>query len=742
MLRNTINHWYNQPVYTFNTKGKRMNNFMHTQQKTTDTDVVSYNDLHDQIATQIGMKGGVKSIDKDSAQAVITTESAHLRTPAFDADATNANKIIDEALGASSTKISNAQRASGAIAYIASGDLSGWSDKQAETPTLESAKNTFAGGHTAGHKVTLENYDNTALKEVVASTVAYNTGAANQQPEWEMAYPTIALPPSQSGVQYAITRQTVHEDIRHTSGDELNRRLRQKPLLWALVDSKVLDNDPTRAVPTYRADQNWCDTEVGQIKVDLGGMTVTSGAIKFGERMNLIGASQPKMLSGVRDFTDTLDRALTLDTVYLEIIGQNGKKSIIPVSVGSRSGANFLGSVQGSTRDTTLTFETGSVTISGKTRDIHGNVAEALEGLEALAGDHYIQLGLTVNGSVHLDDGTTRVTAAPVEVNQVLMPSVKNGVTVYTPVVNEQEKLSVLATIQTIEPRSYTLLARFTNLNRRETGHFIRETTETIQYEVGNQAPISVRSDIVHDMSSSLIDTAVNTTRMMNSVAAMREMFRAEDTLSNYKGSATLQDVATGDNLGLGGFAINPYYQHITADVQKSVNNLTSSNKLDDIGAFLCNVSRDAWARAIMVSGYRVAAQCAGASADEKPEVLMITDEVTMQYLNRTGDTRILGTHYNAHVQSSTFLELRDEIYMLPYRKASMAKPDGLHWGNMLWIPQIATNEKITRNNQISREFTVQPRRLHVTHSPLMVRISVKNLHTAITEKTTISVTV
>jgi signal transduction histidine kinase len=80
-------------------------------------------------------------------------------------------------------------------------------------------------------------------------------------------------------------------------------------------------------------------------------------------------------------------------------------------------------------------------------------------------------------------------------------------------------------------------------------------------------------------------------------------------------------------------------------------------------------------------------------------------------------------------------LNFRDKIYVVPRRESSVNSPDGLNFGNMFWLPELITNMPISRNGQISNEFTVQTRRRHICHCPIMIRIDLDNMDKVIDTK-------
>lgn len=679
------------------------------------------------------MSYGLESMTEDE---IAVSETTH----------DEAEDILKDTIGEDvwNEELEQGQKDAGIIVMAASGDVEKYHAAATNTSTdggLQLDPTTVDV-----QNISQESYDAREIANMMPVSVVFNVGAARQDDAMEAVWPTISLTADQAGLNLEVTRNMVHSQFTHTSQGKQSKELfGQRNLVHALIDSSILKNQATEIVPVYNTEAGIFDEQVGVVERTIDNVTVDSGALLFNEPFNLIGVGAGSALDpfGARDMTDTIDSLVRLNDLYVEITDDASHTSIVPINVLDLNLTQFQKSQENSDRDVTLSWSTNSVTINGNQLDKNGQLAEALEAFRTSPYDKFvIRLKMSANGRLNLADGNGELNSGNVSIDGFYKQVVRqDGTQDLVPVAESAEVLAAKAKITSLKLRSYTLDARYANLNRRERGLLVRQDTRNARYTIPLQPPITALKPVTDTKSGYAVDSAIQTARVANTTAGVAELMRMDNFLSRYQNSSSFLDENTA-TIGIGAYMIRPYYEHKVVNMPKLINNVNSHTLAQDISMHLTLLIRDSFAKAMMVSGWMAAQQCSGSGTKEKPTAVIITDPRTAQYLFVQGDTRLLGDSFNAKPVVSQFLEFRDTIFVLPRREASVNKPDGLNWGNMFWLPELITNMPIARGGQISNEFTVQTRRRHICHCPILIRIDLKDMNKVIDTKVPMSVIV
>lgn len=679
------------------------------------------------------MSYGLESMTEDE---IAVSETTH----------DEAEDILKDTIGEDvwNEELEQGQKDAGIIVMAASGDVEKY--HAAATNTSGDSGLQLDPTTVDVQNISQESYDAREIANMMPVSVVFNVGAARQDDAMEAVWPTISLTADQAGLNLEVTRNMVHSQFTHTSQGKQSKELfGQRNLVHALIDSSILKNQATEIVPVYNTEAGIFDEQVGVVERTIDNVTVDSGALLFNEPFNLIGVGAGSALDpfGARDMTDTIDSLVRLNDLYVEITDDASHTSIIPINVLDLNLTQFQKSQENSDRDVTLSWSTNSVTINGNQLDKSGQLAEALEAFRTSPYDKFvIRLKMSANGRLNLADGNGELNSGNVSIDGFYKQVVRqDGTQDLVPVAESAEVLAAKAKITSLKLRSYTLDARYANLNRRERGLIVRQDTRNARYTIPLQPPITALKPVTDTKSGYAVDSAIQTARVANTTAGVAELMRMDNFLSRYQNSSSFLDENTA-TIGIGAYMIRPYYEHKVVNMPKLINNVNSHTLAQDISTHLTLLIRDSFAKAMMVSGWMAAQQCSGSGTKEKPTAVIITDPRTAQYLFVQGDTRLLGDSFNAKPVVSQFLEFRDTIFVLPRREASVNKPDGLNWGNMFWLPELITNMPIARGGQISNEFTVQTRRRHICHCPILIRIDLKDMNKVIDTKVPMSVIV
>lgn len=712
-----------------------------------DTNSRSFDAVASGIRDRLVTRGGMGFTSKQNARISFSLESMSDEDIAESEVSQNeAEDILKEEIGEDvwNEELEQGQKDAGLIVMSASGDVEKY--HSVATDTSSPINSQLDPSNVDVQNYSQESYDAREIEKMLPVSVAFNIGAARQDEAMEALWPTISLTADQAGLNLEVSRNMIHHQFTHgTQGEADKEMFGQKNLIHALIDSSILKNQATDIVPVYNTTSGVFDPEVGIIEKNIDDVTVDSGAILFNEAFNLIGIGGGSLSDpfGARDMTDSIDSLVRLDNVFVEIVDSSSNKSIIPINVLDLNLTQFQKSLEGNERDVTLSWNTKSVTITGKALDKSGVPATALTAFRNTPYDKYvIRLKLSAAGRLNLADGNGELSSGSATIDGFLKKIVRaDGTEDLVPVTEVTEITAAKATIASIKLRSYTLDARYANLNRRERGLIVRQDIRNVRYTIPMQPPITALKPVTDTKSGYAVDSAIQTARVFNTVAGVAELMRMDNFLSRYQNSSSFLD-ENNATIGIGAYLIRPYYHNPVITMPKLINNLNSHTLAADISTHLTLFIRDCFAKAMMISGWMAAQQCSGTGAKEKPTAVIITDPRTAQYLFVQGDTRLLGDSFNVKPVISQYLEFRDTIFVAPRRESSVNKPDGLNWGNMFWLPELITNMPISRGGQISNEFTVQTRRRHICHCPILIKINLKDMNKVIDTKVPISIAV
>ena len=166
------------------------------------------------------------------------------------------------------------------------------------------------------------------------------------------------------------------------------------------------------------------------------------------------------------------------------------------------------------------------------------------------------------------------------------------------------------------------------------------------------------------------------------------------------------------------------------------MNSLTSFEQAQDVAACLVNHIRDVAYHLYRDSNYQAAidAQVTGMSGN--PTVIVGTDPMTARYLMINGENRLVGPDFKYHVVRSVDNLVMNKIFIaFGYPEQTNGVLNPMHFGNMLWSPEMVLKMPMIINGQVSRELTVQPRFRHIVNVPVMGVLHVKNLPVSLINK-------
>lgn len=585
----------------------------------------------------------------------------------------------------------------------------------------------------------LEAYNEAENRNVAAYSIAYNMQAARQDEFGEAFFPTIVVSPDQAGFAVSIRIVNVYNEVRRSISGELND-FGFKNIIQAVIDPDILRNDQTKIVPVYRDEskQYFVDPNlVAPYEVLLDGESVTTAPLAMGKKFSLLGISQTEHLleTGILDSTDDIDQAITLQAAYLRLKGaaaDGSEDEVVQFNVGRLPYSNFTYSVQGNYRLANLAFSTESLKIDKNTKLADSSASTLLAAIAS--GELTVRLGTNISGTVNLQTAAADIFSSDVHVVSV---TTDDG-TKLAP--TDSTYLAVAAIFEGASMIGYDLDARRSNMNRRQRGQLLDTTVNHQVYQVPLRAPISIPRPLTNGDQTDSSDLAglITATRIRASNAAVDEVLRVADMLKEYVNN----NDAVGDVpaiLGTGRYLLKPFYHEAIIDVEKDIDSLNSQDRPADISALLVNKLRDVVYRMYRDSGYKAAADALAGGESELPMALIGTDPIISRYINVSGDLRTLGGNFQHRLVTTLNKRMSGKIVVtLGNFSGGEGVPNPLHFGNMAWKPELTLVLPLHRNGQTSKELTVQPSFLHVTHSPLLAVIEVKNIEKVVANKVAI----
>lgn len=642
--------------------------------------------------------------------------------------------------------LSDAQIAAGVAAGVISSNVNAFLRQEKPKGVALEGMNFISNPPGLGQDVAermrpaLEAYDESENRNAAAYSIAYNMQAARQDDFGEAFFPTTVVSPDQAGFSISIRIVNVYNEVRRSISGDLDQ-FNFKNIIQAVIDPDILRNDQTKLVPVYRDEskQYFVDhTLVAPYDVLLDGEAITTAPLAMGKKFSLLGISQTEHLleTGILETSDSIDQAITLQAIYLKLKGaaaDGSEDEVVSFNVSRLPYSNFTYSVQNNYRLANLAFTTDALKVDKSTVLVDKSTSKLLK--DIVNGEFTIRLGVSVSGSVNLQLADTNIFASDLSVVSVTSKDeVKLAKT-------DAVFQTLAAIFKDAEFIGYDIDARRTNLNRRQRGQLIDTTINHQTYQVPLRAPISIPRPLTSgdQNDSSDLGALITATRIRASNAAVDELLRVADVLREYVSNTdSVGDVP--EILGVGRRLINkPFFYEDTIDVAKEIDSLTSTDRAADVQWLIVNKLRDVFYRMYRDTGYKAAADALAGGESSVPVALIGTDTVLSRYINVTGDLRTLGGDFTPRIVTTLNKRVAGKIFLtLGNYTGGEGVPNPMHFGSMAYRPELTLVLPLYRNGQTSKELTVQPSFLHVTHMPILAVITVKGIEDIVANKITI----
>ena len=579
-----------------------------------------------------------------------------------------------------------------------------------------------------------EAYDEKDNRNAVAYSVVYNMVAGRQNEFGEAFFPTVTVTNDNVGVQVSIRLIQVYNDFKRETDGAL-ADYRKKNIVKAMIDNTILKNDMTRIFPVFRAGVNedkFVDTAtIPSYVVDNEGESIETAPLKIGESFDLLALSQTDTLiaNGLMDATDSIDPAVELDNIYVTFAADKYR-----LKVRGLAGANFVYGPQDNYRLQRLNFRTTGIMVNKDLKQIDGSDPADLA--DIVTNDLVVYIGVDMFGDINVEKGDTIVHAPKIYVARVV--DTATGLDVPLDAAPADAIVAKFADAKIV---GYDVWAYRTNLNRRQRGQLLDVTYYNQIWAVPLRSPITMLRPVNADSQSDNSDLAalVSATFVRTSNEAVRTLTQTADMLKSYIDGRVARPVTEEDNMpslfGVARFLIDPTFIGEDLDVNAEINSITSHERSKDVCSVLVQKIRDVAYRLYRDSGFQAVVETQAAGIEGNPTVIVGTDPMTARYLMIDGENRMVGPDFEYKVVTTPDISVMNKIYIaLGYPGSNQNQLNPLHFGNMLWSPELVLTLPIARGGQISKELTVQPRFRHIVNVPVLGVLNVTNLPEAATK--------
>ena len=584
-----------------------------------------------------------------------------------------------------------------------------------------------------------EAYDERDNRNAVAYSIAYNLVAGRQNEFGEAFFPTVTVTNDNVGVQVSIRLIQVYNDFkRETAGALANYQKRN--IVKAMIDGSILKNEQTRIIPVFRTGVNdakfTATADFASYQVLLEGEAITTAPLAVGARFDLLALSQTDALiaNGLMDPSDSVDPAVELENIYVTVGDDR-----LRLKVNGLAGANFVYSPQDLHRVQRMNFTTNGVMLNKNTKQAD---ASALVDLAAIVtSDVVVYLRVGMYGEINVEQGDTQVHALEITVDRVVNPVTGQDIPL-----GAAPAAGIVTAFAGAKIVGYDLRAYRSNLNRRQRGQLLDVTYYNQIWAVPLRSPITMLRPVNADAQSDNSDLAalVSATFVRTSNEAVRTLMQTADMLKGYVDNRVARpnsDYTQAPAMfGVARFLIDPTYIEENLDVASVINSVQSHEKARDAQAVLVNKIRDIAYRLYRDSGFQAVVDTQAAGVEGNPCVIVGTDPMTARYLMIDGENRLAGPDFEYMVVTSPQIEMQNRLFIcLGYPNKANGQLNPLHFGNMLWSPELVLTLPISRGGQVSKELTVQPRFRHIVNVPVLGQVKVTNLPQAANNNTTLN---
>lgn len=582
--------------------------------------------------------------------------------------------------------------------------------------------------------IATEAYDGQKTDNCFLFSVAYNFVASKQDEFGEAFYPTIVIDPTTSDIVMEVKFASIMNELKRGIDGTPNRKQFKKiPLTKAIYNNELFATDKNKIVPVLR-DENRKYFLESEKRIDDSTLeTIATAPLIFGKTIGLLAISQTDSLlaRGQMDNTDALDRAITLERVYVSLTGDSGKE-IFKINTSGMSFNGFTHNPQDHNKDMILNFSRQQFIFNTTETKTSKNAESVI--LKALPEGYIVAVEVSIKGEANTQYGDVELFGLKAEVVAIRN---KSGDLISE---SEADYKSIAKAFESLAFEGYELLAYTTNSNLRKRGQLITTDTFKQPYMVPNRSGIMsivpVNNDTGTDNDTDAIIGQAQACGAKISISAVEELMRHVDLMKYITNDGTYVDDLTVQDHGFKGIAkylLTPAFEHRTIDLTQIVASLDSKSRDESIRAALLQQIFNVGMALYIKSNYGVVFERVINGSSNGRATLIVGCDPNIKRLLVTatsGDTIQLGTMFDIKIVSTFNSKLNGKIVFSfgVYDDQRNSVPNALNFGNCAYAPTIVYDLVRDINGQTSREKHNNPRYLHITHLPVVGIFDVNNI--------------
>lgn len=649
-----------------------------------------YQNVRDHLVS-VKAQLGLEAIDNNNVNAALEAR--------FDAAASAAVSISPASIRAFTTR-----------SFDTPNQLAGYNRNSGEITTVvgtEGMTDAFS------RRVAVENFDDRDNRNAKVTSVAYNLNAAQQNEFGETFFPTVTISNDMVGVAISIRLISVIKDFTRNVDASL-ADFRRRNVVRALIDYTILRNDTNMLVPQYNTQtQQWFSTAIGSFTKTVEGVDHTTGALKLNTRIgDIISLGYPEQTSHALNQGDTLDPAVLVGAVYV-VIGGNK----IRLNLNGYKRAGFLAAPEDDSRlqNLNLDIKTLAITKSSLQFDTSALVAP----LDVVVtNDWTVRMHLNITGYVSVNTGEVMVNGNYLEVDTILDAD-GNSVDITA---GAGKDIADAITKDCLD--SWDIVARLSNLNRRQRGQIMDTTVYNQVWTVPLRSPITYPRPVnaTSETDAADLQVLISSTHARTSNEAVTTLFETADMLSEYdKVSKGDLDAVPPERFGVARLLVRPTYKSDEVDLTTVIQNAASHKKEQDIAAEIMIHIKNVAYEMYRDSGFQAFVESGAAGVSGNPTILIGTDPYTSRWIFTPGDNRTLGPDFNFKIVTTPDQRMQGNIAIaFGYPELYNGEINPAHFGNMLWAAETVLVLQMNRNGDAQKETTVQPRFRHIVNVPIL----------------------
>ena len=570
----------------------------------------------------------------------------------------------------------------------------------------------------------LEAFDGADVENAVAFSMAVNALTATQEGMAELFFPTIMMDPSKSGINIKTTIELL-QDTFIRDGVNDSDKFNYKTMVQAYLDTNILKADRNKLVPAFNNDR--ADMMYGDITYvdDSNGENITTAPLRIGKKIELVGISQSavQLTKGSRNYTDTLDRRVSIEHLYFEMKNAAGDVTeVFKQDISILPYRGFTWSIQGNTKDLSLSFDTEHISFKiGKTKDVNG----ADTTIATLAAGYTVKLAVGLMGKGNVTGGDITVNAVDTMVASV--KDVDGNIVAKT----DAKYIAIVEAFSRMKLVAYTVEAYVTNSNMRHSGQTATVTSfgqvYTVPYRTGVMVQKPETNEHDTDNDANHLGTVIKLINLKTEHHAIRSIFDFAAQLKAYSDNDV--DISMSEIGGVGRRHVKPYTFNDTIDAVDLVDSIRSSERKEDIAAALQAKIKKIVEDAYIASEYKVAIKLANNGIDKAVHVIIGTDPITASYI-APGGKMDLGDKIIAHIETSDLPEVKGKIVMSfgVFGSDRNTKPNPYNFGQCIKSAEVTTDVQREVDGALVRMITTNPRYLHIINLPIIMVLNIINI--------------